>query len=552
MVSFAITAMAASTAFGQTIYFSAGDRIFRLDVDAEEPEQIIPNAGMTGPAGQISSIVLDLKRDKILWVDTRGGAIRRANLNGTGDEDFVRIDEEMRFICTLTVDRAHDNLYWHSQRDNTVWRAKLDDPKKERVTRLPGQVNDIFFDQQGGYLYWSDISSVRRARPPDWEPETLVYRRRACTGPLVDLTTRCAYWISRKNYWPTVLEGRRIPDTSEDWQQNDFREVATTDSMWVSAMAVDEASQIAYLIGQPSTLKRQTVVGGPCLQKVSLHGGAVDTMLCVSFLPSVTHWLSGMRNLSVRVQFESIPDIDIDPRIRHEKSWAMRNAPTAVISAALGTLCILLWRRFRRRHIRKAESLAEILMRRRRRLVTARQFLILCMATVFVAWAISTRLKLGYHGKLGRVQSVAGVIQFHLPQTPWPIGGSEYLFDLTRSNPLPKRAILKTDKTAWDAFVKAPSTGKALSMLGLTRLPIADLIPVGEGKYYYHELQLTVPYWQLVVGLMILWLLVRLRGGRLLLPHECAVCRYDLTGNTSGVCPECGAAAASGAAIKSA
>lgn len=50
------------------------------------------------------------------------------------------------------------------------------------------------------------------------------------------------------------------------------------------------------------------------------------------------------------------------------------------------------------------------------------------------------------------------------------------------------------------------------------------------------------PYWFVVVVCSILpalWLMRRRVG-----PGHCAHCAYDLTGNTSGVCPECGAAVA--------
>jgi hypothetical protein len=41
--------------------------------------------------------------------------------------------------------------------------------------------------------------------------------------------------------------------------------------------------------------------------------------------------------------------------------------------------------------------------------------------------------------------------------------------------------------------------------------------------------------------------LIWLRARRRVLPGHCAACRYDLTGNTSGRCPECGAAVAESA-----
>jgi hypothetical protein len=43
------------------------------------------------------------------------------------------------------------------------------------------------------------------------------------------------------------------------------------------------------------------------------------------------------------------------------------------------------------------------------------------------------------------------------------------------------------------------------------------------------------------VGFFTLWLFARQRRRmRIPRPNVCAVCDYDLTGNTSGTCPECG------------
>jgi hypothetical protein len=51
--------------------------------------------------------------------------------------------------------------------------------------------------------------------------------------------------------------------------------------------------------------------------------------------------------------------------------------------------------------------------------------------------------------------------------------------------------------------------------------------------------RVTVPLW-LILAVTVLGVVVAMRKARLTTKDTCATCGYDLTGNTSGVCAECG------------
>ena len=72
-------------------------------------------------------------------------------------------------------------------------------------------------------------------------------------------------------------------------------------------------------------------------------------------------------------------------------------------------------------------------------------------------------------------------------------------------------------------------------------LPRVRSLPAGP---YRGGFEATVPLWTLILLALLpacwLWLLDRRRP-----PGHCPKCGYDLTGNTSGLCPECGRAARS-------
>jgi len=55
----------------------------------------------------------------------------------------------------------------------------------------------------------------------------------------------------------------------------------------------------------------------------------------------------------------------------------------------------------------------------------------------------------------------------------------------------------------------------------------------------YAVRDLRIPYWALLIaaGIPLIVLIAKLRQ---VPPGHCRKCRYDLTGNVSGVCPECG------------
>jgi len=72
-----------------------------------------------------------------------------------------------------------------------------------------------------------------------------------------------------------------------------------------------------------------------------------------------------------------------------------------------------------------------------------------------------------------------------------------------------------------------------------------DKLPFGDGELV--ETLIRLPTWSLALSLCVsplLWCSRRLRNRqrqRRLLAYRCVACSYDLTANTSGTCPECGA-----------
>lgn len=80
---------------------------------------------------------------------------------------------------------------------------------------------------------------------------------------------------------------------------------------------------------------------------------------------------------------------------------------------------------------------------------------------------------------------------------------------------------------------------RLMSRLGCQLPDVADasLFQSGGGITQY-----TLPLWMLELPLLVLLIMCRRDWKRKHDERYCAVCQYDLTGNHSGVCPECGTA----------
>jgi len=91
-----------------------------------------------------------------------------------------------------------------------------------------------------------------------------------------------------------------------------------------------------------------------------------------------------------------------------------------------------------------------------------------------------------------------------------------------------------------------PLRKKSFAGFGWEESRIGLIFPDGHSVYTpgFHR-EWWVPNWIIFVTTAILpgvWIVNQLRKRRISDGRMCNKCRYDLTGNTSGVCPECGTA----------
>lgn len=100
------------------------------------------------------------------------------------------------------------------------------------------------------------------------------------------------------------------------------------------------------------------------------------------------------------------------------------------------------------------------------------------------------------------------------------------------------------------ADYRVPDPGTEMTFAGIRYHRWFRLSSEGGGfRIFYEARELTIPIWYIFFALAAYpafrfgrglrrWRLMRLAG----LSNCCSICRYDLTGNASGICPECGTA----------
>ena len=153
----------------------------------------------------------------------------------------------------------------------------------------------------------------------------------------------------------------------------------------------------------------------------------------------------------------------------------------------------------------------------RRRLFTIASAisLLLCLATLAI-WlrSYSVISALFYHR--GRT-TIASVVQL----------GAFELARYRETSPTPRVGLQAFDKARGDVL---------LGSGGATELDTYLL---------FRKPQLSLPLWMLSIGEALMpswWIVRRLKSMHAIRPETCRFCGYNLTANTSGVCPECGTA----------
>src|SRR5687768_6906136 len=115
---------------------------------------------LVNTGGGVRGLDIDFQAGKMYWADVNELKIRRANLDGTGQEDLIDLPggKEPAFPSAIAVDPAGGKLYWGDQTLSTLNRANLDGSGQETLLSTPFH-RGLAIDALNGKVYWSTSTS---------------------------------------------------------------------------------------------------------------------------------------------------------------------------------------------------------------------------------------------------------------------------------------------------------------------------------------------------------------------------------------------------------
>ena len=183
------------------------------DAEAEGNETIVLIGAVDGLTGdEVAITIIDDKTlsggggikstPKMYWADNFASKIQRANLDGTGVEDFITgLDRP----TNLALDLGGGKIYWGTEggRDR-IQRANLDGTGIEDLVTAEGALGGLALDLGAGKIYWTDYypaGKIQRANLDGTGVEDFITGLDRPTDLVLDLGGGKIYWTIS---WPTA------------------------------------------------------------------------------------------------------------------------------------------------------------------------------------------------------------------------------------------------------------------------------------------------------------------------------------------------------------
>lgn len=259
-ITFIVFTVVAATSQAQVLYWAntGAGRIERRLPDGTV--EVVVVGGL--PRG----LAIDPVQRKVYWVDGATETLRRADINGTNEEDLV--------VGTagvgggVALDRAAGKVYWTDVAVGDVFRANLDGSEAELLGNLFLHLQDISLDLDAGKMYLAATSndSILRANLDLSGVETLIAGVPSVKTVAVDPSAGVLYWSDH------VIHQSLLADAADTV---DLANTAAAD------LALDAASQTLYWTTLSSNGRVNT--DGSALETFSTAGLDAARSIVVAF-----------------------------------------------------------------------------------------------------------------------------------------------------------------------------------------------------------------------------------------------------------------------------
>jgi sugar lactone lactonase YvrE len=160
--------------------------IRRANLDGTGQQTVV--TGLGSPI----DIDLDVAGGQMYWTDQVTNDIRRANLDGTGQQSLVRGRP-----VGIALDVAAGKMYWTDSNDGEIWRANLDGTGQQILLGGEPRPTAIALDVADGKMYWTNpytVNDIRRANLDGTGEQVLVTGVNGPFALTLDVAGGKMYW----------------------------------------------------------------------------------------------------------------------------------------------------------------------------------------------------------------------------------------------------------------------------------------------------------------------------------------------------------------------
>jgi hypothetical protein len=163
----------------------------------------LPNGGL---GSSFQGVALDTMAGKVYWTTSKigqGCSVRRANLDGTGEETLISYAPGgVQNLRGIALDLLHHKMYWSDFGAGVIRSASLDGADVQDILAgLAGPVG-VALDVTGGRVYWCEANGhvLKRANLDGSLPSTIVSGIGSPQYLAVDHRSKMVFWTELGGY----------------------------------------------------------------------------------------------------------------------------------------------------------------------------------------------------------------------------------------------------------------------------------------------------------------------------------------------------------------